>query len=34
MKRVAVLFSFLAWLVPGLAAAELLEMRLTIFGMD
>ena len=34
MKRVAVMIGLLAALVPGVAHAQLKEMRQTVFGMD
>ncbi len=34
MKRIVVVASFLAWLVPIGVDAEFLEIRQTIFGMD
>ena len=34
MKRVATIVGLVAWLIPGLAGAELREVRQVIFGMD
>ena len=34
MKRSAMVLGLSLWLVPGVAHAQLREMRQTIFGMD